>query len=203
MKKLSFRFMAQLAAGLALTVIVSSPAPANYGCPGGGRGPGSPSIAPPPTVRPPAPPPAPPTFNPAVSRPGPPPGTGDLQTQTDRMHFKLITYTSLNNEINGLKRQLSQERKDNTKAADQEAYFHARLYGFNKKKEALERDKKYLIKGHPDQQQYATVKDLINKAKEYIWENKERVRLTRANINELETKIRNKEAERDSLMKRY
>jgi len=70
MKKFSFRFMAQLGAVLALTIFVSPPASANYGCPGGGRGAGSPSVAPPvppPVVRPPS------TFI-----PGKPPGPGNV-----------------------------------------------------------------------------------------------------------------------------
>ena len=64
--------MAQLVAGLALTIIVSPPASANYGCPGGGRGSGSPSTAPavPPPVRPPTPPP------PSTYVPGGLPGVG-------------------------------------------------------------------------------------------------------------------------------
>jgi hypothetical protein len=77
MKIFRFRLVAQLVAGVALTVIVSPPASANFGCPGGGRGPGSPSIAPPPT-KPPVPPSTFTPWKPGVpgNVPPPPPKTG-------------------------------------------------------------------------------------------------------------------------------
>lgn len=73
MKKFSFQVMAQLAASAALTLMLSQPAFANGGCPGGGGGyrPPSPSTpVGPPTVRP--------TTPPSTFIPGKPPGPGNI-----------------------------------------------------------------------------------------------------------------------------
>jgi hypothetical protein len=104
MKKFNFHLMAQLVASVALTVILSQPAFANGGCPGGGGG-YRPPVAPPPVAPPPVRPPTPPPSTLTPGKPGvpgnfPPPPTskpGLTQAEKDNLNAYLTAlYTQYN-----------------------------------------------------------------------------------------------------------